>query len=337
MHAYFAEKETLLEVFDAWPDQMGAVILLEEEGDGHNISLYHEEEADRMLSRLGQRLGLSRDELILVSPEGVGPAAEGHPRVRIKFSDDRGILDLISHRPDLPERARDYKINFEYVRDQGLGTGLDSDLNPITPEGEAPLIFTPIPKEPPRGSREEVAWGEIEDEAPSPPDPGFRPTPDPSEDLVCVDVPAAPDLLRGYRVLEGVIRVRKDRVLIQPRGHAPSEVREVPVTGFRDDLSDLLLPADALEGADEGRPPVLSVPTLAIPEGLLGPTPVPRRVRISVTPWGVRVRPVRGVLGLLSAWPARGVGLALLALLLALNVGLLLTLSGAPLPAPSGP
>lgn len=317
MHAYFAEKETLLEVFDTWPDQMGAIVLLEDE-EGHHISLYHKEEADRVLGRLGHRLGLPREELILVSPEGVGPPAEGHPRVRIKFSDDREIVDLIGLQKDLPERARDYRINFEFVRDQGLGTGLDSDLNPITPEGEAPLVFTPIPREPPRPAPREVAWGEIGEE---PPDP-FPAAPEAQEDLSCFDVPSAPDLMREYLILDGTAMIRGDMVVLRPSGAGRFPSREVPVLGFRDDLSDLLLPADALDLDDQGARPALSLPLRSLPEGLLQATPIPRRVRISVTPWGVRVRPVTGLLGLLSSQPARLMGQVALTLLLLLNIGL---------------
>lgn len=358
MHAYFAEKETLLEVFDAWPDQMGVVVLLEEEGDGHNVSLYHAEEQDRVLSRLGHRLGLPRDELILISPEGVGPAADGHPRVRIKFSDDRKILDLLGHQKTLPERARDYKINFEYVRDQGLGTGLDSDLNPITPEGEAPLVFTPIPKEPVRAPRDDLAWGEIgeedlvsdgEEPTRTEPTSAFPDPPAAEEDLGCFDVPAAPELVRGYRVLDGTVRALGRHALIRPRGHGRDVAgpKEVTPLGFRDDLSDLLLPPDALdptptEASDALAlplaPPVLAIPLDALPEGFLGPTPVPRRVRVSATPWGVRVRPYPGLAGLITARPVGPALFAVAALLLltalALLAGFGLEQAGNPTPGP---
>jgi hypothetical protein len=334
VHAYFAEKETLLEVFDTWPDEMGAIVLLEDD-EGHHISLYHEEEADRILGRLGHRLGIPHEELILVSPEGVGPPAEGHPRVRIKFSDDREIIDLIGLQRDLPERARDYRVNFEYVRDQGLGTGLDADLNPITPEGEEPLVFTPIPRASHRPAQKEIGWGDIGPDAPAP----FPLAPQASEeeDLSCFDVPAAPDLVREYRIFDGTAMIRSDMVVLRPSGAGRDQPREVPVLGFRDDLSDILLPADALDPDESGALPALTLPLRSLPEGLVQATPFPRRVRISVTPWGVRVRPVTGLLGLISPQPARVTLQVALALLLLMNVGLAVGLGAGLLSGPSGP
>lgn len=328
VHAYFAEKEALLDLFQDWPDHMGLTVLLEE-ADGHHISLYHEEERERVLVRLCRRLHLPPEDLVLISPEGVGPEAPGHPRVRIRFSEDREVLDLIRRQRDLPERARDYRINFEYVRDQGLGTGLDANLNPITPDGEEPLVFSPIPR--PAGRTAERGW-RVEadpDEAGEAPggqtEPRFSPEQG-EEDLAVYDVPADPERVRGFRVLSGEVRVRGAVIELRlGRGLRREEVRPSQVLGFRDDLTDFLLPGDVF---DEATGPVcVELPRASFPPTLPGRGgSAPRHVRIAITPWGVRVRPTPGLTGLIRPWLTGpvliGLGLSLLAALLTVAAGL---------------
>lgn len=328
VHAYFAEKEALLDLFKDWPDHMGLTVLLEET-EGHHISLYHEEERDRVLVRLRHRLGLPPEELVLISPEGVGPEAPEHPRVRIRFSEDREVLDLIRRRRDLPERARDYRINFEYVRDQGLGTGLDADLNPITPDGEEPLVFSPIPKPAERGGeggwRAEAGGDEPEPLREQPDGPRFAPEPG-EEDLAVYDLPADPEQVRSYRVLNGSLRRSGAVVQLRPgRRSGAEERRPSHVLGFRDDLTDFLLPEGVFEGS--GSEICVELPLDAFPPALLGGGgAAPRHARIVITPWGVRVRPTPGPIGLIRPWLTRPVliGAALLAALLAGVTGLLL-------------
>jgi hypothetical protein len=345
VHAYFAEKETLLDLFQDWPDHMGVVALLEET-EGHHISLYHVEETDRVLGRLCRRLALPPEELILVSPEGVGPEAPDHPRVRIRFSEDREVLELIRRQRDLPERARDYRVNFEYVRDQGLGTGLDADLNPITPDGEEPLVFSPIP----RPSGPKSAWGRWADTlegGDQEEEPGrvasedrFRPADGAGEDLASFDVPVDPDRTRDYRVLAGEIRARGALLELRLRGagRGREEVRTAPVMGFRDDLSDFLLPSDAFEPGEDGAGVCLELPRDLFPDGMIGQVgALPRHARIALTPWGARVRPDPGPFGLIRPWLTRPVliGLGLL-LLAALLVGLIGPLADGSPPAGTG-
>ncbi len=330
VHAYFAEKESLLDLFQDWPDHMGVVALLEET-EGHHISLYHAEETDRVLGRLCRRLGLPPEELVLISPEGVGPSAPDHPRVRIRFSEDREVLELILRQRDLPERARDYRINFEYVREQGLGTGLDADLNPITPDGEEPLVFSPIP----RHSGPKSAWGlwadtlegdNQEEEGPgqTTPEDRFRPADGAGEDLASYDVPADPDRTRDYRVLPGEIRLRGAQLELRlsGAGRRREEVRTAPVLGFRDDLSDFLLPPDAFESGGDGAGVCLELPRDLFPDGMIGRGgPLPRHARIAFSPWGVRVRPDPGPFGLIRPWLTRPVLIGLGLLLLAALIG----------------
>lgn len=332
LHAYFAERETLQDLFPDWPDRMGAAVLLEET-DGHHIALYHKEEAERLLGRLCARTGLSPEEIVIVSPEGQGPSGEGHPRVRIRFSEDREILDLVGHSRNLAERARDYRLNFEYVRDQGLGTGLDADLNPITPDGEEPLVFTPIPTRAERqsatGWRSEAGL-DAGDEAGSEAEgqERFRPVEGGDEDLLCYDVPATPDQVRSYRILKGDLRVRGGVVQLRPVGNRfrAEEVRPGQLIGFRDDLSDFLLPSELFEPPEEGAGLCVELERGAFPEGYLGDGgAAPRRVRIAVTPWGARVRPTPGLIGLLLPWAGRNMVAGFLAaLLLSFSVFLIL-------------
>lgn len=326
VHAYFAEKETLLDLFQDWPDHMGVVALLEET-EGHHISLYHAEETDRVLGRLCRRLVLPPEELILVSPEGVGPSAPGHPRVRIRFSEDREILELIRRQRDLPERARDYRINFEYVREQGLGTGLDADLNPITPDGEEPLVFSPIPRPEKTGSAWGRWFGEEKEEDPpgvgapaerAEPEPRFDPDDMVGEDLACHDVPCDPEQAQGYRIIHGQMRVRGPVVelSLDGRGRPRGQARSLQPIGFRDDLSDFLLPPEAFEPDGNGTGVLMEMPRDLFPAGLIGRGgPAPRHVRVAITPWGVRVRPSPGLAGLVRPW--RTLLLTLLAALLA--------------------
>jgi hypothetical protein len=327
LHAYFAERETLQDVFPDWPDRMGAAVLLEE-SEGHHIALYHLEEAERLLGRLCARTGLSPEEIVIVSPEGQGPSGEGHPRVRIRFSEDREILDLLGHTRDLAERARDYRLNFEYVRDQGLGTGLDADLNPITPDGEERLVFTPLPTRAQRKSA--TGWRSeagLEGEDEDAPEDGavdgamdrFRPVEGGDEDLICYDVPAIPDQVGAYRILTGDMRVRGGVVQLRPAGSRfrSEEVRPGQLLGFRDDLSDVLLPADLFEAPPESAGLCVELERGAFPEGFLGYGGAsPRQVRIAVTPWGARVRPTPGLTGLILPWLGRNTMLGFLAVLL---------------------
>lgn len=308
---------------------MGLTVLLEET-EGHHISLYHEEERDRVLVRLCRRLGLPPEELVLISPDGVGPGAPEHPRVRIRFSEDREVLDLIKRRRDLPERARDYRINFEYVRDQGLGTGLDADLNPITPDGEEPLVFSPIPRPAERASeggwRAEAAREQEQEPGEQAVSARFIPEAG-DEDLAVYDVPADPERVKAYRVLSGEIRLRGAAVELRlSRGFRLEDVRPSQLLGFRDDLTDFLLPEDVFEGGEA--PICVELPRDAFPPVLLGRGgAAPRHARIAITPWGVRVRPTPGLTGLVRPWLTRpvliGLGLTLLAALLAGATGLI--------------
>jgi hypothetical protein len=328
VYAYFAEKEQLLEVFDDWPGGMGVAALLEDD-TGYHLSLYHLEERDRVLDRLCTRMSLTPDEVVIVSPEGVGPDGDGFARVKIRFSEDREIMDLIAKRRTLPERARDYRVNFEYARDQGLEGSCDALTDPDSPEGD--LVFTPIPPkpvDPPEGR------APLRDETPPAPRPDrFTPEFDTEEDLSAFDVPAGPELAGTYRIRSGQMRVLGAVVQIRvlPSGRAGMEIREVEPIGFRDDLSDLLLGPEAGVDPPEATGLRLDLPRDAFPEDFLGRGgAAPRQVRIASTPWGVRVRPVPGLYGLLRPWARPA--------LIGLSVGLLLALvAGLALPPASGP
>ena len=339
VHAYFAERETLLDIFPDWPAEMGVVVLLEDV-EGHHVSLFHQEESDRILGRLCRRLHLSPDDLILISPEGVGPEGSGHPRVRIRFSEDREVLDLLRYQKDLPERAHDYRINFEYIRDQGLGTGLDADLNPIPPDGEEPLVFLPIPPSMDMEDKWE-AWVDPEEEPPAPevdPVPSeerFQPFEDEGEDLAAYDVPASPDQVRNYRVMMGEISLQGEslELRLSDRRRKNVEIRAVQPIGFRDDLSDFLLAADVFDAREDGTDVRLRLPGNFFPPDMMRMVgSLPRAVRIGSTPWGIRVRPISGLTGLLLPWVSRPlpVGLGL-----CFSLALLMLMSGFPYDAAS--
>jgi len=326
LYAYFAEKEQLLEVFDDWPGGMGVAALLEDD-TGYHLSLYHVEERERVLDRLCVRMGLSPEDLVIVSPEGVGPSGDGFARVKIRFSEDREIMDLIAKRRSLPERARDYRINFEYARDQGLEGSFDAPPDPDSQDAD--LVFTPIP--PKRTETSGPAAPEPVDPAdPASPDrfsPGrFSPERDTEEDLTTFDIPAGPELAGAYRVRTGRMRVLRDLVEIRllPAGRAGVEIREVEPIGFRDDLSDVLLGPEAGTDPPSATGLRLHLRRDAFPTDFLGRGgAAPRQVRVAMTPWGVRVRPVPGVYGLLRPWlRATLIGLTM-SLLFALAAGIL--------------
>jgi hypothetical protein len=320
VYAYFAEKEQLLDVFDDWPVGIGVAALLEDD-TGYHLSLYHVGEGERVLDRLCTRMNLTRDEVVIVSPEGVGPLGDGFARVKIRFSEDREIMDLIAKRRGLPERARDYRINFEYARDQGLEGSFDATPDPNNPDED--LVFTPIP--PKRSDPPEPEDGAV---ARAPRPDRFTPDLDVEEDLGAFDVPAGPEIVTTYRIRPGQMRVIGSVVEIRvlPAGRSGLEIRDVEPIGFRDDLSDLLLGPEAGAEPPEATGLRLHLPRNAFPEDFLGRGgAAPRQVRIASTPWGVRVRPVPGLYGLFRPWlrPAL-LGLAV-SLLLALAVGIVMS------------
>jgi hypothetical protein len=336
LHAYFAEKDQLLEVLDDWPGGMGVAVLLEED-TGYHMSLYHVDEREKVLDRLCTRMNLTRDEMVIVSPEGVGPSGEGFARVKIRFSEDREIMDLIAKRRSLPERARDYRINFEYARDQGLDGSFDAQGDP-----DEDLTFAPIPpkrKENPEAGQDEAGWFEDGGAPPRGRPERFVPERETEEDLTSFDIPAGAEVSDSYRVRSGQMRVVGDLVEIRvlPAGRAGIEIREVEPIGFRDDLSDVLLGPEAGTAPPEGAGLRLHLPRDAFPADFLGRGgAAPRRVRIASTPWGVRVRPVPGVYGLFRPWLRPFLIGMTATLLLALAAGLI-GLSPSPVATGFGP
>lgn len=325
VHAYFAEKEQLLDVFDDWPVGMGVTALLEDD-TGYHLSLYHVEEGERVLDRLCTRMSLTSEDVVIVSPEGVGPEGKGFARVKIRFSEDREILDLIAKRRSLPERARDYRINYEYARDQGLEGSFDAPPDPNNPDED--LVFTPIP--PKRLDPPEQEDGAVT-RAPRP--DRFTPDLDLEEDLGAFDVPAGPEIVAAYRIRPGQMRVIGSvvEIRVMPAGRAGVEIREMEPIGFRDDLSDLLLGPEAGTEPPEATGLCLHLPRDAFPEEFLGRGgAAPRQVRIASTPWGVRVRPVPGPYGLCRPWLRHALIAALVGLLVALTAGILMSPASAP-------
>lgn len=110
---YFLEEEAVTGVLPGWPADMQIAVCLRPEG-ACDLAVHHRSEVALVLDRFATLYGWQRHELC------VTPQVEGYRTRKVLFSEAQQLLALIADRPDLPEMANDYAINFRFARDEGL-------------------------------------------------------------------------------------------------------------------------------------------------------------------------------------------------------------------------
>lgn len=111
--AYFLEEGTLKGILRDWPAGMSLVMCMDEAGKCELV-VFHEKEAERILSRVAAVLGKPAGSFSVV------PQVQGYPTRKVLFSEEQKLLALVADSDHLGEIASDYAINFTFAHEEGL-------------------------------------------------------------------------------------------------------------------------------------------------------------------------------------------------------------------------
>jgi len=107
------ETDELLNAFDGWPDSILLAVCLLPTGE-HHFVVFHADEANVFLKRLGSKLGLSCGQI------QVFPEVDGYLARPVLFSEIQLVLALIADDVEILEEACDYAANYNFAREEGL-------------------------------------------------------------------------------------------------------------------------------------------------------------------------------------------------------------------------
>ncbi|MGR3452397.1 hypothetical protein [Pseudooceanicola sp.] len=264
--AYFFDASDLGSVFADWPEEIGLVLCMDEEG-GCEMLLHHRDEGREIIRRVAGVLGRPVGEFAVV------PQVEGLPTRRVLFSDEQKLLKLVAAEKDLPEMAADHLINFRFDRERRARKKAEQALVEAEVQRWRPRLhlFDVRPKLKKR-AEPAIAGGYVRANE--------------VRDKECRFADGV--LSHGKRGVRLVIAPEK----VTARTHAV----KVTELAFRDDFSRFVIPREAVGPWPGEEALVLDMADDLFPDALLHRlTDRPRRAEVTVTAHGVFVAPMQVV------------------------------------------
>lgn len=250
------DHDRLSHLLGDWTPEIALAVAVSEEGAVH-LQIHHVSETTTLPAVIVRRFGIQEGDLVVSqdAPEALRLLV-GDVR-KVKFSEEKRLIDLVMARPALAEDAADYAINFSFAREEGIE---------IQPTGEAPADgFGEFPEKLflTDGSLDSGTEGGLLH---------FR---------------ADRDAMRWCGVMTGSSAATEEGLRVTcGDADAPAPILLSDVH-HREDLSEMIAPRDLLATWRHPEPLGLIIPWSLLPEGLRAFAGRPVTIRFS--PWWIAV------------------------------------------------
>jgi hypothetical protein len=250
------DQDRLSHMLGEWTPDISLAVAVSEEGAVH-LQLHHVAETNSLPAIIVRRFGIREGDLVVSqdAPEALRNLV-GDVR-KVKFSEEKRLIDLVMARPALQEDAADYAINFSFAQEEGIDLQTSAEIA-SDGFGEFPekLFLTD-------GSSDGAT------------DPGF------------LHFRANEDAMRWCGVMPGSSQAVEQGLLVTcgDRGaKAPRRILLADVS-HREDLSELISPRDDLETWRHPDPLEITIPWKLLAEGTRAFAGRP--VTIKFSPWWI--------------------------------------------------
>jgi hypothetical protein len=113
------DQDRLSHALGEWTPGISLAVAVSEEGAVH-FQIHHVSEEASLPAMIVRRFGVGEGDLV-VSQDAPQTVRDIVGEVRkVRFSEEKRMLDLVLARPGLPEEAADYAINFAFSREEGI-------------------------------------------------------------------------------------------------------------------------------------------------------------------------------------------------------------------------